>query len=1072
MAIFFALSADSQIRRIGILGSSSANGQGVPTDSAWAMKLKKYYLGLNLIDTLHRIAASTYDCYSGMPTGYVPPPGRNSPNISYNITRLMTRTPMPTTIIVSYPNTNYNIFSDQEILFCLDSIKKYANAMGAVCFIATTQPRDNYDDAGRARLKYLNDVIKNYFGYYAIDFFTPLYNPANNRLKPEYALGDGVHINSRGHEVLFQQVLAKNIFNIDMGSIQRVLIDIGQSATATISTDQWGKYWNNMTDSRKGVRISNAVTVNNQVTPLKLEVINPIGTTSSADAGVASGGATVSVQEYPASAVTDHAFANPTITNGRWRLYDLDPALTYSVKFWGNRNLSGYRIIQIKRSDETVWTEYNASLNTKYNQAAIFSFSGKTEMSFDIRVKSGSAQGCISLIDVITTLPLNQSPIADAGADLSVMLPIDSVQLNGNASFDPGGTIAQFHWKILSGPPGAMFSNGDIAEPVFRNLEAGIYILELEVKDVRLFSDKDTLQIKVEAPKQNQLPIVDAGKASEIFLPLDFVDLSGEALDFDGVITSSEWQQVSGPSPATIIQAHKFSAVAKNLIVGEYLFELIVTDDSLATVKDTIKVTVHPPNQLPLANAGIDGLVTLPNTFVLDGSLSSDPDGTITSYSWKKLSGPSEVVFSDSAVTTTVTGLVEGIYVFELTVTDNGNAINSDLVNVTVFPAPNRPPIASAGLDRTISLPKDSIHLNGVATDPDNNLATYNWTVISGPSAYIFNDPSFITPTVTGLIEGQYAFELTVTDTQGLSDKDTIVITVNSQPVIVNERILIDFGQATNVTASPDQLGKYWNNVTDTRRGIRLVNAITASNQSTSVKFEVINPIGTTATYDPGVSTGGPIGSVGDYPYSAATDNAFANINVTNGQWRFYDLNPNRIYTIKFWGSRNISGSRFIQIKTTEETTWKEYNASLNTDYNTAAVFTISGKTEVSFDIKVKSGSTFGYISVIDITSTANTISSPLIQKEKSSETLIREAVKIYPNPAFNNVTVELRDNYTGTGEILISNAQGVVLKQLNIIKPLYGSTYTIDIKSLPRGSYFLEIRMLDKKEVVRFIKL
>ncbi|RYY19902.1 MAG: hypothetical protein EOO04_21065, partial [Chitinophagaceae bacterium] len=112
--------AEGQVRRIGVLGSSTANGQGVPFDSSWVQKMRFHYRERALIDTVHKIAASTLDCYSGMPTGYVPPPGRNSPNTSYNITRLMTRTPVPTTVIVNYPTTNFDTFSDQEILFCLD----------------------------------------------------------------------------------------------------------------------------------------------------------------------------------------------------------------------------------------------------------------------------------------------------------------------------------------------------------------------------------------------------------------------------------------------------------------------------------------------------------------------------------------------------------------------------------------------------------------------------------------------------------------------------------------------------------------------------------------------------------------------------------------------------------------------------------------------------------------------------------------------------------------------------------------------------------------------------------------
>ena len=41
--------------------------------------------------------------------------------------------------------------------------------------------------------------------------------------------------------------------------------------------------------------------------------------------------------------------------------------------------------------------------------------------------------------------------------------------------------------------------------------------------------------------------------------------------------------------------------------------------------------------------------------------------------------------------------------------------------------------------------------------------------------------------------------------------------------------------------------------------------------------------------------------------------------------------------------------------------------AQNNTDYNNAAVFTFANKTEMTFDIKVRNGDAFGYISIIDI---------------------------------------------------------------------------------------------------------
>lgn len=95
-------------------------------------------------------------------------------------------------------------------------------------------------------------------------------------------------------------------------------------------------------------------------------------------------------------------------------------------------------------------------------------------------------------------------------------------------------------------------------------------------------------------------------------------------------------------------------------------------------------------NEPPVANAGADQTIQLPtNAVTVSGSNSSDPDGTIFSYAWTKISGPSTyTITSPSSVSTTITGLVEGTYVFRLTVTDNNSATDTDDITITVNPAP------------------------------------------------------------------------------------------------------------------------------------------------------------------------------------------------------------------------------------------------------------------------------------------------------------------------------------------------------------------------------------------------
>ncbi len=70
----------------------------------------------------------------------------------------------------------------------------------------------------------------------------------------------------------------------------------------------------------------------------------------------------------------------------------------------------------------------------------------------------------------------------------------------------------------------------------------------------------------------------------------------------------------------------------------------------------------------------------------------------------------------------------------------------------------NKPPIAIAGPDQVITLPTDSVSLDGrSSSDPDGTISEWLWTKISGPAFNIIKTDSSKT-WVKKLVIGVYKF--------------------------------------------------------------------------------------------------------------------------------------------------------------------------------------------------------------------------------------------------------------------------------------------------------------------------
>ncbi len=135
-------------------------------------------------------------------------------------------------------------------------------------------------------------------------------------------------------------------------------------------------------------------------------------------------------------------------------------------------------------------------------------------------------------------------------------------------------------------------------------------------------------------------------------------------------------------------------------------------------------VRISNPSSDPVADAGADQTITLPTNCVnLDGSRSTDPNGTISAYAWAQLSGPSSATLTGATTAALrACNLIAGTYTFRLTVTDNSGATGTDQVSVIV-----QNPVVS---DFNLLSPANGAMIT------NTRRPTFTWNAVSGATRY------------------------------------------------------------------------------------------------------------------------------------------------------------------------------------------------------------------------------------------------------------------------------------------------------------------------------------------------
>lgn len=406
--------------------------------------------------------------------------------------------------------------------------------------------------------------------------------------------------------------------------------------------------------------------------------------------------------------------------------------------------------------------------------------------SFSWIISNGT---CDTATDTVEINVYDQ-PVSNAGPDQFLCN-----QYTTNLAANPATGTTLGVWSVISGPNTPVFANDSLNTTSISGLIQGDYLLKWTLSNGNCPISEDTVLISV-----SDLPISNAG-ANQNLCNQYTTTLNGNIPPVGAVGT---WHLESGPNSITIADTNLHNTSATFFVEGEYVLVWSVANGNCPPVTDTVIINVFDS---PVSVAGTDINLCNEDSTSLAGN---NPIGTSTGM-WNVLSGPNTpVIDSVSIYNTPITGLIEGVYELEWTVSNGVCTPAIDTVLINVYNMPVSITGADIQLCEEISTP--------ITANPNAGTATGVWNIINAPNIPNIVNTNASSTTILNLIEGVYELEWEVSNGTCPVVKDTLIISNHPKPNVsfianitsVCEQECINFTNTSNINAPDSNKAFYW----------------------------------------------------------------------------------------------------------------------------------------------------------------------------------------------------------------------------------------------------------------------